>query len=246
LPDLSENAVYWNTGFHWRSRGDEWSRWWGSPAAEWNATIFPRVSEFLPVQRLVEIAPGFGRWTAFLRRHCDELIGVDLSARCVKACRRRFWRHPRRMRFYVNDGKSLAAVGVRAADFVFSFDSLVHVEQDVMASYIGELARTLADDGVAFLHHSHMGAYPASEVGERVPHWRSASVSADSVADTAAAVGLRCFKQELIRWGDDHEFLNDALTWIARPGSRYDREPTRIVNKSFMDEARRALVDTAN
>jgi hypothetical protein len=91
-----------------------------------------------------------------------------------------------------------------------------------------------------------MGACPANEVGEHVPHWRSASVCADSVAATAAAVGLRCFKQELIRWGDDHEFLNDALTWIARPGSRYDQEPMRVVNTTFMDEARRALVHKAN
>jgi SAM-dependent methyltransferase len=239
MPDLEENRTYWDSAFHWRQGGDEWSAWWGTPEAEWRATIYPRIEEFLPTGVLLEIAPGYGRWTQFLRKHCSRLIGIDLSAKCVKACRRRFWRD-RRAKFYVNDGKNLSAVADESVDFAFSFDSLVHVEVDVMNAYVEELARVLRPDGVAFLHHSNMAAYPAHEVGRNIPHWRSGSVSAADVARVADALGLSCFKQELLGWGSDHEYLSDAFTWLARSGSRRDRKHEVVVNDAFMREAAEA------
>jgi hypothetical protein len=241
MPELEENAAYWDGGFHWRYGGDEWSKWWGDPESQWLATIYPRIAEFLPVRRLVEIAPGYGRWTQFLRNYCEELVGVDLSARCVKACRRRF-RWKRSLSFHVTDGKSIPGVDDGTADFVFSFDSLVHVEQNVMDAYLGELGRVLDQNGVAFLHHSNMAAYTIDEVGSRIPHWRAGSVSAEAVAETAAGYGLSCFKQELINWGDDHEFLSDSFTWIARIGSHQDRPAAVLTNRRFMDEPRQAAV----
>jgi hypothetical protein len=239
MPDLSENAGYWDGGFHWRYGGDEWSDWWGGPRRQWRATLYPRVEQFLPACRLLEIAPGYGRWTTFLRDHCEELIGIDLSAKCVEACRRRF-RRDRRLSFHVNDGKSLTAVHDRTVEFAFSFDSLVHVEQDVMDAYLDELARVLSDDGVAFLHHSNMAAYTTEQIGPRIPHWRSGSVSAESVAQTATGVGLNCFRHELVTWGTDHQFLSDSFTWIARTDSKHDRPRKVLENTTFMEEAHQA------
>jgi hypothetical protein len=239
MPDLDENAAYWDGGFHWRYSGEEWSAWWGGSEPEWLVTIEPRIAEFLPAKRLLEIAPGFGRWTHFLRQHCDVLIGVDLSAQCAEACRRRFANDPA-MNFHVNDGMSLSAVDTGAVDFAFSFDSLVHVEQDVMDAYLVELARVFAEDGVGFLHHSNMAAYPSQEVGPRIPHWRSGSVSAETVARSARRAGLSCFRQEIIGWGTDHNFLSDSFTWIAHQGSRHDRPREVVANKDFMEEPARA------
>jgi SAM-dependent methyltransferase len=239
MPELSENADYWDGGFHWRHGGDEWSAWWGGPRREWRTTLYPRVEDFLPARRLLEIAPGYGRWTQFLRDHCDELIGIDLSAKCVEACRRRFKRD-RRLSFHVNDGKSLAAVQDGTVDFVFSFDSLVHVEHDVMDAYVAEIARVLSHDGVAFLHHSNMAAYTTEEIGQRIPHWRAGSVSAETVAQSATNVGLNCFRQELVGWGADHGFLNDSFTWIARASTEHDRPRKVVANEAFMEETDRA------
>jgi SAM-dependent methyltransferase len=236
VPDLEANVAYWDEGFHWRRGGDEWSDWWGDPARQWRATVQPRIEAFLPVERLLEIAPGYGRWTQFLRNHCDELVGIDLSPGCVDACRRRFERDSRAS-FHVNDGRSLAAAGDGTIDFVFSFDSLVHVDRDVMEAYVAELGRVLGPRGVAFVHHSNMAAYGVEGVG---PHWRSASVSADSVAGSATEAGLNCFRQELVPWGDDHPFLNDCFTWLTRPGSPHDRPREVIESRDFMSEARRA------
>lgn len=49
-------------------------------------------------------------------------------------------------------------MGDGAVDLAFSFDSLVHVEIDVIEGYLTELARVLVPDGVAILHHSNLAA----------------------------------------------------------------------------------------
>src|SRR5690349_6819414 len=102
MPTLSENKRVWDGTYDWSQRGDEWSEFWGSAKAEWYGCIYPRVFPFLG-GRILEIAPGFGRWTEFLGKSCDSLIGVDLSAACVNASRERF-RGDARMQFEVGDG----------------------------------------------------------------------------------------------------------------------------------------------
>jgi ubiquinone/menaquinone biosynthesis C-methylase UbiE len=240
MPDTAQNIEKWNS-FEWRQGGDEWSEWWGGPKAQWRATVYPRIRAFLPAKTLVEIAPGYGRWTQFLRDHCEKLIGVDISEECVRGSRERC-RGDDRLRFHVTDGKTLVGVADRSADFVFSFDSLVHVEQDVMAAYLAEIARVLTPGGVAVLHHSNMAAYADQlAVGEETPHWRGRTVSAATVVAAADQVGLHCFRQELITWGRRHDFLVDALSWITRTGSEHDGTLAVTRNADFMDEADCAL-----
>jgi hypothetical protein len=89
------------------------------------------------------------------------LVLVDLWERCIEACKRRF-ESESHSRFCVNNGKSLAMVSDNSLDFVFSFDSLVHAEIDVIDAYIDELSRKLTLSGIAFIHHSNIGAYPCS------------------------------------------------------------------------------------
>ena len=117
-----------------------------------------RVRPFLPTGTICEIAPGYGRWTQYLLGECDQYVGVDLASRCVDACRERFSSFDH-ARFEVNDGRSLPMLESDSVDFVFSFDSLVHVEADVIAQYLVELARVLRRDGIAWLHHSNLGEF---------------------------------------------------------------------------------------
>src|SRR6478672_13346534 len=53
--------------YDWREAGEEWSQPWGNSAAQWAGTIFPRIRECLPAGTTLEIAPGFGRWTHYLK-----------------------------------------------------------------------------------------------------------------------------------------------------------------------------------
>jgi SAM-dependent methyltransferase len=195
-----------------------------------------------------------------LLEYCDEYVGVDLSESCIQICQERFENEPRAT-FYVNDGRSLPMVEPGTADLVFSFDSLVHVEADVMRAYVDELAVKLSDDGVAFLHHSNLGDEAAKSRRHRyagrlalaIPqtvralrkvdmlqetHWRAPSMSAGLLEQMCHDAGLRCIGQEIVNWGG--RSLIDCLSLVARPGSRWDRPNVVVRNSRFMDEAQSA------
>ena len=125
---------------------------------QWYGTILPRIHAYLPAQTILEIAPGHDRWTRFLKDSCNRLILVDLSENCIEACQNRF-ADSSNITYHVNDGVSLAMIPDNTIDFVFSFDSLVHAEEDVIAAYISQLAHKLTNNGIAFIHHSNLGEY---------------------------------------------------------------------------------------
>ena len=177
MPALADNISMWNESYDWSQQGDEWSDAWGGVAYQWWVTLFSRIQGFVPAGRILEIAPGYGRWTHFLRDLCDELVAVDIAETAIAHCRERF-AGDRACRFHVNDGTSLAVAADRSVDLVFSFDSLVHAEHDIIAGYLAEFARVLADDGVAFIHHSNMGAYEPGSYDPHNIHWRATTVSA--------------------------------------------------------------------
>ena len=139
MPTTEENLRSWSETYDWPEGGEEWSKVWGGSEAQWSFVIHPRIHLFLPTDTILEIAPGYGRWTQYLSPQCRRLVGVDLSATCVEACTRRFAQVPHAS-FQQNDGYSLAAIADHSIDFAFSFDSLVHAEQDVLAAYLREFA----------------------------------------------------------------------------------------------------------
>jgi ubiquinone/menaquinone biosynthesis C-methylase UbiE len=260
VPSIEENLDRWSEGHDWRYGGDPWSKPWGSSRGQWYRSILPRIQAFLPVPAILEIAPGFGRWTEFLLEYCETLIAVDVTPKCVEACRERFADRSG-ARFEVNDGHSLPMVADSSIDFAFSFDSLVTVEAETLAGYLGELARVLKPEGVAFLHHSNFGTYerstralaPLQDSFDRLPslaragllrsgtyrgmHWRAPSVTALRFSELCEDAGLHCVGQELVNW-EGGLLLLDCLSVVVRPGSRWDR-PNRVVkNRLFRMEAR--------
>jgi SAM-dependent methyltransferase len=253
MPELEENRRQWS-GWKWDRAGEEWSDPWGSTEALWRWTLRPRIQSWVPAPAILEIAPGFGRWTDYLKDLSERLIAVDLSETCIDACRKRFAGDPH-VELHVNDGRSLDMVEDGSIDFAFSFDSLVHVEQDVIESYLGELARVLRPNGVAFLHHSNFGAYRrGAAIARRVPYrvrqrlvrrgvvvnvdaWR-ADVSAESFARAAEAAGLACISQEKISWHFGGKLL-DVLSVVTPRGSSEERPPLVVENPEFSGEPAR-------
>jgi SAM-dependent methyltransferase len=250
VPTVADNVAMWDRWYDWPAGGEEWSAAWGGSEAQWRGTILPRIDPLLPASTILEIAPGFGRWTHYLRGHCDRLVLVDLSPRCIDACRERFAGDDR-IEYHVNDGRSLRAVEDASVDFVFSYDSLVHAEADVLASYVRELARVLAASGAAFVHHSNAGEYRRTyEAVRRGPralrarlvergwldrlHRRALSVSAESFRASCERAGLRCLTQELVNWGGRR--LIDCFSTVV-PAAAAARPTTVVRNPRFMDEA---------
>lgn len=236
MPDIFWNRGVWGSTYSWPAGGEEWSKSWGGSEAQWFGSIFPRLHRFLPARRILEIAPGLGRWTKFLIPACDAFVGIDLSEKCTDACRRTF-ADAGHATFLTNDGRSLTETQDRSFDVVFSFDSLVHAEQDVMASYVPEILRKLSSIGVAFIHHSNLHAY-----GNTIdnPHARATTVSADIVAELITHNGGTVLVQEVVNWGCDH--LIDCLTLFSRREAYPFHKPIRLNNPVFMGEAK--LIDS--
>jgi SAM-dependent methyltransferase len=244
-------TVEWNRAlfetYHWPGGGDEWSGAWGGVAMQWQRTILPRVQSYLPAGTVLEIAPGFGRWTDRLKDLCRRLIVVDVSAKCIEACRRRF-HDCEHVECHVNDGTSLEMVEDEAVDFAFSFDSLVHVNREVLRAYLRGLACKLSPDGVAFLHHSNLGEYARRDallkwlpLGSRLRQWlggythyRAPDVSAEGLAQDAEESGLACISQELVNWASRRQI--DCFSVLTRRSSRWARPRRAFRNRRFNEE----------
>lgn len=257
MPTVTWNKVKWDENYHWPESGDEWSRAWGGPHSQWSTCIWPRVSAFLPASSVLEIAPGYGRWTKYLLPLSTAYLGVDLSESCVRACTERF-ADQSHAKFAANDGTKLPMVVDGSIDFIFSFDSLVHVEADVIGSYLHEFSRVLSADGVAFIHHSNAGVYrhsarwrdALSKAVEPIPDprevlacagllgWhksRGRSMTAQRFAAMAGETGLACTGQEVIGWASP--LLIDCISAVTRPGSRWDRPHALSTNRYFWTAA---------
>ncbi|MGQ7794080.1 class I SAM-dependent methyltransferase [Faunimonas sp. B44] len=229
MPDLDWNRSTWDGDYDWKGGGEEWSEVWGGSEAQWYGALYPRIHPFVPARRILEIAPGFGRWTRFLLPLCSDYVGVDLSAECVRACRERFARK-RHAAFLQNDGRSLASAAVSGPfDFIFSFDSLVHADRDVLDTYVTEILALLSPEGIAFIHHSNFAASGARENRG----CRSENVTAAVVEQTVADAGGHLLVQERINWAAPE--LVDCLTLFGKASQ--DGAPARIANPAFMQEA---------
>jgi SAM-dependent methyltransferase len=238
-----------STKYDWKEAGEEWSEPWGSSAAQWFGAILPRIRDCLPTGVILEIAPGFGRWTHYLKDYCGELWAVDKSSQCIEACRRRFAAEAH-VRCCLNDGRSLSIIPDASVDFIFSFDSFVHPDRDVIEAYLRELGTKLKIGGKGFIHHSNFGAY-ANSLRERLPeilvkplikakildwaHHRNPSMSADLFRALCAQYGLHCMSQELVNWRGRR--LIDCLSFFVRSDSAGQRSTKIIRNPNFMREA---------
>jgi SAM-dependent methyltransferase len=250
MPTIDQNKTMWESEYDWSHGGDEWSKPWGGTRNVWDYVILPRIKPHLPARTIVEIAPGFGRWTEFLKNHCERLIAVDLSSTCVDSSRLRF-RDSSHVAIVQNDGRSIPVAKNESVDFVFSFDSLVHADAETLRSYLREIARVLVPHGSAFIHHSNLGQYRMilalagklpgwalrmAQEAELLPnlHWRDPGVTARWLASTCRESGLSAVRQELVNWLNRPAYLLDCFTTIAR--SSVDRGEL-FRNRAFMSEA---------
>jgi len=235
--------------YDWKDAGEEWSAPWGNSSAQWSGCILPRIRDFIPTGTILEIAPGYGRWTHFLKDQCQKLWAVDRVAKCVDACQRRF-ADERHVTCFVNDGRSLSMIPDDSIDFVFTFDSLVHAQRDAVEAYLCELGRKLRIGGKGFIHHSNFGEY-ANSFRERLPqiilkplikaeildwsHRRSPDMSAELFRELCTRAGLHCVSQELINWRGRR--LIDCLSIIEKSENSRDTATRVVRNPNFMREA---------
>jgi len=257
MPTVEKNRSWWGETYDWPQAGEEWSTRWGGARMQWYGSILPRISAFVPAETILEIAPGYGRWTTFLKDLCKNLIIVDLSEKCIDRCRQRF-ADCSHISYFVNDGKSLDMVGDCGVDFIFSLDSLVHVDEPVLKAYAAEIAKKLRPNGAAFLHHSNAGEYIRRArvqarlsrhrkllsllqrlgIWDDVDQWRAPNMTAAKMAMLAQEHNLQCVSQELVTWGTRFALI-DCLSTLVAQGSRWSRQKRILRNRGFGLEAKR-------
>jgi ubiquinone/menaquinone biosynthesis C-methylase UbiE len=241
MPTIEENREHW-TNYSWPRGGDEWSGFWGGTEFLWWGTLLPRIHAFVPTGTILEIAPGFGRVTTYLKDLCQQLILVDVTERCIAACQQRFSTCSH-ISYHVNDGTSLAMIRDHSIDFVISFDSLVHAEEPVIEAYLSQMSRILRPDGVGFLHHSNLGAIPpalrkAPLIRRKLNSWRAKSMTARAFQRSCEQAGLHCVSQELINQCTRYPLPHDCFSVFTQKNSVWARPYRVYQNLLFSHEAR--------
>lgn len=219
MPSLEENRQWdW---YDWPQDGDEWSdqaAFCGVPYPTWKADvvdafILPHVA---PAGTVLEMAVGHGRWTPFLAQRARHYIGVDLGPLSVQFCRQRFAGLPN-VEFHANDGRAIPMVATGSIQFVWCFDSFVHMEPDITEAYLAEFARVLQPGGRGVIHHPG-----TPDPTQRTNGGRSQTTSA-LFARLAGAHGLKVLSQ-VDSWGpggrSNTKLFADSISTLEKPASQ--------------------------
>jgi SAM-dependent methyltransferase len=242
MPDIASEKQEYDRDYQWPEGGHEWSKPWGSAADQWVTTIYRRIFRLLPTRTILEIAPGFGRWTPYLLAASTRYWGIDIAERCIVHCRRSFGPLASRPRFLLGDGLHLRGIADGSISLAYSFDSLVHVDFACLSSYATELYRVLEPGGHAFLHHSNLGEYVANGV-LTVPNRfrRDPTVSAENAMAAFRHAGFVSLVHEKTQWlGHDaaNDPFCDCISLILKPavGAPAHDQAASVYNRWFINE----------
>jgi ubiquinone/menaquinone biosynthesis C-methylase UbiE len=242
VPSIDWNKRVWSEEHDWREAGDEWSgsaAHCGQPYAEWKRELVRTfITPYTEGARVLEVAPGHGRWTEHLLQRAKSVDLVEINASCLDRCRERFADHSN-VSYHLTDGCSLEFLPDESIDFIWSFDSFVHMDSDVIQGYLREFARVLAPGGTGVIHHADKPdwslriepltrrAGKPGRVLQRVVSQRRlrdggnrSNVSARMVARWAQLAGMRVSRQ-VDAWGDDGQYTvrryHDRITQFGKP-----------------------------
>ena len=221
MPDnVADNLKRWDKVHAWPQHGDEWNR---QAAAcnvaydDWKASLVEHliVPNASAGGHVLEIAPGHGRWTAYLVDRFRHVTAVDLSPSCIEYCKARF-SGANNIDYFVTDGTSLPQL--TGVDFVWSFDAFVHMDQTVTGAYLREIARVLKPGGKATIHHSNVTDLDTHQQSE-AKGWRAAMTS-ELFARLSAEAGLTVLDQ-IVYWDEACRIgvprLGDRVTRLEKP-----------------------------
>lgn len=223
LENVKKNLVQWEEKHGWAKDGDEWdgqAKLCGLPYEEWKSSLVqhlirPRVTS---ETKALEIAPGHGRWTEYLSDFSSHVTVVDISNKCLEFCRRRF-QLKQNIDYFLTTGTQLPPDLDNMIDFVWSYDSFVHMDAEVISSYLREIRRVLKVGGQAIIHHANVDD-PATHKQGSSPGWRS-PINAEIIRRLSAESGMFVASQ-FTYWDERRRVgaprFNDRISHLIKHG----------------------------
>ncbi len=120
---------------------------------QWQNIVWPMIQNF-DFSTVVDLAAGHGRNTTKLLTVAHKIIVVDINQECIDFCKNRFG-HNRKISYLQNDGYSLKGIRDNSVSLLYSFDSMVHFDSEVIQNYLKQIYRVLKPGGRGFIHHSN-------------------------------------------------------------------------------------------
>lgn len=185
--------------------------------SQWNDIVWPIIRD-CDFSTTLELAAGHGRNSEKLRHLADHLILVDINQENIDFLKDRFNGTPN-VSLMLNDGASLPEVHDESISFVYSFDSMVHFDSDVVRAYLNEFSRVLVPGGAGFCHYSNYTGSPTGTYRDH-PGWRN-FMSRELFEHYAVKEGLIPVTSRLVDWTRDGSF-SDAVTLFRKPVSAPD------------------------
>lgn len=205
LENNIEEQRKWNDLSLWSDEGHEWSEHFGGTENLWFEFLLPRLEPFLKDNiNILEIAPGQGRITNYLIDYTDDLIIVDMNDKLIDICKEKF-KNFDNIKYYVNDGISLEFLEDNSIDFVISWDSFVHMHQEVIEKYIEQISKKLKIGGCGFIHHSNLKGGKDLSFDNICGR---ANNNALWFADKCKEYGMTIIKQEYVKWTKVHDIIS--------------------------------------
>ncbi|SDT85507.1 class I SAM-dependent methyltransferase [Desulfobacula phenolica] len=189
--NIEWNKRVWGDRDKWLDReyGYNWSRESERPQNYSDAKKIVETHLFPLIKKeemdILELCPGAGRVTVELVSRARNLILVDMNPVCIEICKDRF-KYYDHISYHVNDGVSLDMIEPESLDLIFSYDSFVHIDKEIVEQYVSQFRNKLRDGGIAWIHHS--------AVGERKIGSRS-NMTAQLMKDFAQKHGLLVIAQ---------------------------------------------------
>jgi SAM-dependent methyltransferase len=238
MASIASNVSTYDNPETWSRSGDQWTFHadnCGQPYDAWKHSLVDTYLEpFLkPDADVLELGPGYGRWTEFMVGRGRSLTLVDVSSLCIEACAERFGDRLPKEAFVVNDGRSLP-VPECSLDLIWSFGVFVHIDEPEVAAYLAECRRTLRPGGQFVIHHAGWSDWslrfmpltrPFGRAGRFVQHralalgrWSRvggrAPMSAERFRRMAVGHGFQ-IESQASRWGDRQQYgvaFRDVIT----------------------------------
>jgi SAM-dependent methyltransferase len=160
----------------------------------------------------LELSCGHGRNSEILASLAQNMILVDVNPENIAFCKRRF--EDKQWHFIVNNGFDLRDVASGSITFVHCFEAAVHMDLEIILSYIKEFRRILTPGGFGFVHHSNVTAYPGADI-RKVYGWRT-FMSKAIFAHLCIHNGLEIIDQHIFDQGGPGA---DCLSLLRKPAT---------------------------